>query len=106
MKSVFLYIWIMVILFVSSGCSFSEIGIASNTIDTKIPSDAKIEKIFDDHGGFTGDGEYFVVISLSDKQYQDFYERVKSTDKWNDLPISTEVHHSLYGFEKRKVFFS
>ena len=100
MKSRCLWVALVLFLFLSTGCSSTDIGIASDKIDTKIPSDAKIEKTFDDHGGFHGDGEYFVVISLSNKQYQEFYERIKSNEKWQNMPIQTDVHQSLYGFEK------
>ena len=47
----------------------------------------------DDHGGFHGDGLYFVVMDCSGKTE----EIQKLTEDWRELPLPPNLHGKLYG---------
>ena len=47
----------------------------------------------DDHGGFHGDGMYFVVLDCSGKTE----EMQKLTEDWRELPLPSNLHEKLYG---------
>jgi hypothetical protein len=85
------------ILFVSARSYFTDIGLAIDVIDTKIPSDAKIKKTFAHYGHFTGDGAYFTVISLNEENNRFKLECI--------IVVWIRENGRRTEFEKRDVFF-
>lgn len=47
----------------------------------------------DSHGGFHGDGLYFVVLDCSGKTE----EMQRLTEDWRELPLPPNLHRKLYG---------
>lgn len=50
----------------------------------------------DTHGGFLGDGSYYLILDCSDNR-EEALEKVKG---WNKLPLSENLHLIMYGGEK------
>ena len=55
----------------------------------------------DTHGGFQGDGSYYLILDCSDKPAQ----AIELTKDWNSLPLSENLHLIMYGGEKDGVYY-
>lgn len=53
----------------------------------------------DTHGGFLGDGSYYLILDCSDNKEQ-VLEKVQD---WNKLPLSENLNLIMYGGEKDGV---
>lgn len=55
----------------------------------------------DTHGGFHGDGEYYLILDCSDHQA----EAEEITEDWKPLPLSENLELIMYGGEKDDVHY-
>ena len=64
----------------------------------KIPPHAKISLDCDDHGGFRGDGEYYVVFETTAKDINSYLKSPFWTEKWQHGPVPEKIayHTELY----------
>jgi len=70
-----------------------------------VPQDVQILEAFDTHGGFHGDGEFYLVLQFNKRQISKFVDEVSKNNKWQKLPVS-DLHNSIgrnfRGWEKRR----
>ncbi|MBE7014147.1 MAG: hypothetical protein E7419_02935 [Ruminococcaceae bacterium] len=55
----------------------------------------------DTHGGFHGDGSYYLILDCSDNKE----EALKIVSNWNKLPLSENLNLIIYGGEKDGVTY-
>ena len=55
-------------------------------------SEGQVLKYINTHGGFHGDGECYIKISLTEDQIKSVIKEVKINDMWRELPISDELN--------------
>lgn len=63
----------------------------SSNIEVNIPILSKLE-YKDTHGGFHGDGETFIKVSLSGKQAEKVIDEIKNNKHWKRLPMSETMN--------------
>ena len=85
MKKILYIVFLIIIL---TGCSNSEINNISNKLEID-NLNCQIEESIDTHGGFLGDGDYFVKLNCKD--YQDTEIKIN----WKELPLSTELQNVM-----------
>ena len=57
----------------------------------KLPSDVQIIESCDDHGGFHGDGEYYLVFDTSEKQISEYLKATPWNSQWQQQPVPREI---------------
>ena len=57
-------------------------------------SSGTVEELYDDHGGFLGDGERFIKISFKDESC---IKSIKENNDWNAFPLTDDLIKALYG---------
>lgn len=93
---------IAIIIFTIIGCaSFSTSDYINQEINIDI-SKCNILIDNDGHGGFLGDGEYFVKADCSD----DSENMLKQIRFWNELPLSEDIQLIMYGGEKNGTTYA
>ena len=96
-KICFLCLFIIISTLMIAGCG--EITPTDKWIYKKINTDisnCSIEVDSDNHGGFHGDGDYFVRAQCQD----DFEEIVKNNSLWKKLPLTENLELIMYGGKK------
>lgn len=73
---------------------------SGNLIGKRIPYSSKILESYDTHGGFHGDGEYYVVFQLTNEQYKKFLKDVFVDSNWEKMPLSNDIQKISYWFSK------
>lgn len=63
-------------------------------IENYIPIFAKIDKK-DTHGGMLNEGELLEKIYFSEKQANNFVNRLKENTNWRELPITERLHNKV-----------
>ena len=53
----------------------------------------KVESVSDTHGGFHGDGYLLATVCFPDGSV---YEKMKTSDRWRDLPLSENLESFVY----------
>lgn len=66
----------------------------SSQIEVKIPIFSKMEEK-DTHGGFHGDGETFVKVYFSNKQAEEFKNKINENNHWQELPMPERLQDSI-----------
>ena len=90
-------LFIMISIFMITGC----VGYSQTDkriyekINTNI-SNCSITVDSDKHGGFHGDGHYFVKAQCQD----DFDREIKKAGTWKELPLTENLELIMYGGEK------
>lgn len=74
-------------------------GISSKLVNTSIPKDAAVLRSSDTHGGFHGDGEYFVVFQFTESQCMEF-GKLSENGGWIDLPVLHDLSKFIFGEKK------
>ncbi len=64
-------------------------------------TNCNIETDKDEHGGFHGDGDYFVKAQCQD----DFDNEIKKTGLWKELPLTENLELIMYGGKKDDVTY-
>lgn len=59
-------------------------------------NDFTVEEEADDHGGFLGDGLYYLIMDCSSNKEKAF----ENVSGWNELPLSENLSLVMYGGEK------
>ena len=72
------------LIIILTGCSNSEINNISNKLEID-NLNCQIEESIDTHGGFLGDGDYFVKLNCKD--FLDTEIKIN----WKELPLSNEL---------------
>ncbi len=75
----------IILVLLLSGCSKNTINKIANELDTNLDK-CSIVKESDTHGGFLGDGEYFVKMNCSS---------IKINNNWQELPLPDEIDEVL-----------
>ena len=52
-----------------------------------------------DHGGFLGDGESYVIIKLNEKGKKEFLKEAKKNNKWSNMPLPEKYQKIVFGGE-------
>ncbi|MGN0182242.1 MAG: hypothetical protein ACI4DP_07535 [Candidatus Ornithomonoglobus sp.] len=55
----------------------------------------------DTHGGFVGDGDYYLILDCSKKKEK----ALKAVSKWNKLPMTENLNLIMYGGERDGVTY-
>lgn len=71
-----------------------------NLIEVITPDNSKVIDLYNTHGGFHGDGDYYVAIQLDMQTLKDFSDEALKNSKWNKLPIDKEINSFIYGYEE------
>jgi len=53
-----------------------------------IPQDAQILETYDTHGGFFGDGDFYLAVQLNQAQMTKFIQEISQNQEWKKLPLS------------------
>lgn len=73
---------------------FYKYNFYSSLIGVKIPLFTKFEEK-DTHGGFHGDGESLVKVYFSNKQSDDFINKINENKNWKEMPININLNRSI-----------
>ena len=60
-------------------------------------SDFKVVEEHDTHGGFHGDGSYYLILDCTNNKEK----ALKNLADWPELPLSKNLELIMYGGEKR-----
>ena len=61
---------------------------------------AGVQKQYNDnHGGFLGDGESYVIIKLNEKGKKEFLKEAKKNNKWSNMPLPEKYQKIVFGGE-------
>ena len=102
MRKIVYLILIAIIIFCMIGCaSFSTNEYINQEINIDI-SKCHILIDNDGHGGFLGDGEYFVKADCSN----DSENMLNQIRFWNELPFPEDVQLIMYGGEKNGITYA
>ena len=78
---------LIICIFLISGCHFNEKQRISKIVEMDLSS-CKIKVSWDTHGGFLGDGDYFVKMDCQELNDSSF-------SSWKKLPLSEELEKVL-----------
>lgn len=62
-----------------------------NSSGLELPSNAQIIKSCDDHGGFHGDGEYYVVFNTSKEEIDKYFQTNPWDSQWQKQPVPKDI---------------
>ena len=65
--------------------------------DIKLPKGTVWEELYDDHGGFLGDGSLLYRYTFTVEGETKFLSQITKHDKWNSLPLSDALNLLMYG---------
>ena len=71
-----------------------------NTLDLQKKDFSVVEEL-DTHGGFLGDGSYYLILDCSNNKEQ----ALEKVEGWNKLPLSENLNLIMYGGEKDGVTY-
>ena len=63
--------------------------------------DFSVVEELDTHGGFNGDGSYYLILDCTNKKEQ----ALEKVEGWNKLPLSENLNLIMYGGEKDGVAY-
>ena len=99
-KTMLLFISILELCFVMSGCGFlrnsHKVYMGFDKADYTIVAEE------DTHGGFNGDGSYYLILDCS-AAHDKALDIVK---EWNPMPLSENLKLIMYGGEKDGISYS
>lgn len=90
----FILLLVIILLFIICLVFLRDYFLYSSEIKIQLPFFTKIEKK-DTHGGFHGDGETFLKVTLSPKQTKKFAKEIKESSYWKKMPIPVELQEKL-----------
>jgi len=101
MKKKILLLLETIIIFSSTGCGNTS---TVKYINRKLNMDiygCNIVANCDEHGGFHGDGDYYVELEFLDNSKN----IIKQLYSWNELPLSENLQLIMYGGEKDGITY-
>lgn len=57
----------------------------------KLPEDAQIIESCDDHGGFHGDGEYYLVFDTTPEEISKYLKTTPWNNQWQQQPVPSSI---------------
>ena len=66
-----------------------------------VKKDFSVVEELDTHGGFQGDGSYYLILDCSDNKEK----ALKIVEEWNKLPLSENLNLIMYGGEKDGIAY-
>lgn len=93
MRKVFIMMLTILYIVLISGCSVED---KSDNYFGFSKKDFNVVEEQDTHGGFHGDGSYFLILDCSTNTET----ALKIVDSWNELPLSENLDLLMYGGEK------
>ena len=111
-----IYIVLLIIVFIVTGYKLIYIKMSndykirmntpstySDRIGISIPKDSTVLDYGNDHGGFLGDGESYVIIKLNEKGKKEFLKEAKKNNKWSNMPLPEKYQKLVFGGESDNV---
>lgn len=95
MKRLFRIFVCMMLLAICSSCAYNKDYFGFTEKDFVV-----IEEL-DTHGGFFGDGSYYIIFDCSNNKEK----ALKIVEDWNELPLSENLNLIMYGGEKDGVTY-
>jgi hypothetical protein len=78
----------------------SEYSISEEQIQMKIPRSVEIMETYDTHGGFLGDGEFYIVVQFNKEQMNEFRKNALESGKWKPMPLSYDIQKVSHWFNE------
>lgn len=97
-KRVWVLLTVLLAATILNSCQ-TKAGVIQNKISNALGVDVREGTVIaseDSHGGFHGDGMYFVTLSFSDGTFLDQTSEVQG---WSSLPLSENLTKLVYGIE-------
>lgn len=70
----------------------------SSELEVNIPITTKME-YKDNHGGFFCEGETIAIVNFTEKQANNFYEKIKENEHWMEYPIDELIESHISNIE-------
>lgn len=95
MKKKILLMFLLCLMLLLTACYSEETYMGFSKDDFKVVDEK------DTHGGFLGDGDYYLILDCSENKEK----ALENISDWNELPLSENLQLIMYGGEKDGVAY-